>query len=324
MLLGTVCSFMFGFIVYVAGQQRPLNLPKSSDYPDNTATFPSMGWSPDAYPYKQPNNMGAQLYTREENFRADRGQLQATTNQQQSRKPEYGGIPKIQTRHINNHLQQNQQQQTSARMLLMTNDTEASPSVAQFQVQSNFCQDKLCFGLPQGCVEEAAKKQINPLEYSCQVLVTSKRIIDPMQPVKRDILFELYAKADPTQDTYAAVGFSETGRMQGLVSACIHSDKKGDKLNVINLRHSYNILNSYENVPVTIRSGIKNYGVQIEDGTFQCRWLVQTSVEFTFEHTNGTTVTTQADLGYKNFYIQLAQGSHDATTESKYFHQSIS
>lgn len=220
-------------------------------------------------------------------------------------------IPKI-TRHItsSNYNNNNGQQARSF--------TNSSPPSAASLAQANYCQDKLCYGLPQGCVELAAKSDVSPLDYACQVLVTSKRIIDPMQPVKRDILFELYAKTDPTTDSYAAVGFSETGRMHGLVSACIHSDKKSDKLNLISLQHSYNIFNAYTNVPVTIRSGIKNLGVQVEDGTFQCRWIVQSSVEFTFDHFNGSVITTQTDLGYKNFYIQLAQGDYDSTTGSKY------
>lgn len=221
-------------------------------------------------------------------------------------------IPKI-TRHITSSNYNNGQQSR------FNNATPSAASLAQSQ--PNYCQDKLCYGLPQGCVELAAKSDVSPLDYACQVLVTSKRIIDPMQPVKRDILFELYAKTDPTTDSYAAVGFSETGRMHGLVSACIHSDKKSDKLNLISLQHSYNIFNAYVNVPVTIRSGIKNLGVQVEDGTFQCRWIVQSSVEFTFDHLNGSIITTQADLGYKNFYIQLAQGDYDSATGSEYNQQ---
>lgn len=236
-----------------------------------------------------------------------------------------GPLPKA-VRHINGNPQSQQQQQYhhssmgSTRSIMLSNATAAAISASINQPQADYCHDKLCYGLPTGCLEVAAKSDSSPLEFACTVLVTSKRMIDPSNPVKRDILFELYAKTDSTTDSYAAVGFSETGRMQGLVSACIHSDKKGDRFNIITLQHSYNILGAYTNVPVNIKSGIKNLGVTVEDGTFQCRWIVQSSVEFSYELPNGTLMTTQADLGYKNFHIQLAQGSYDSAMDLKLPH----
>lgn len=203
------------------------------------------------------------------------------------------------------------------------------------------CVERLCFGLPTGCLtagsQSAAAAALRPPGSSlnrqlgnlntaypspstelggslCSVLVTSKQFIDPYRPGSRDILFELIALPGPNVNNYAAVGFSENGRMQGFVSECIQVRDSKTKLQIILLRHSYNIPGAYRNVPATVISGIKNLGVTNEEGYYQCRWIVESSVEFTYEALNGTSITKQEDLGYKNYHILLASGEYDPTT----------
>lgn len=173
---------------------------------------------------------------------------------------------------------------------------------------ADHCLDKLCYGIPDGCLGITSMTP-NPLKSSeCWAVVTSKTIIDPSQPSKREILFELISKFPTDGDAYFAVGFSETGRMRGLVTECRYTDRKGDELKVISLQHSYNLPNTYTNIPVHIRSGIKNLGVSTEDGNYLCRWIVQSSVEYSYDPGNGTLVIEQADLAYKDYYILLATG----------------
>lgn len=200
----------------------------------------------------------------------------------------------------------------------------------------DICSDRLCYGLPMGCLggEESSGgtmstngnsliSPINPIQTGrmagskCSVLVTSKRFIDPNRPVSRDILFELIALPVPDISNYAAVGFSETGRMQGLVSECLQYRDSKTQLQIIKLSHSYNIPNAYTNVPVTILSGIKNLGVSFENGFYQCRWIVESAVEFSYEATNGSIINRREDLGYKNYHILLAAGQYNEVTDGK-------
>lgn len=151
----------------------------------------------------------------------------------------------------------------------------------------------------------------------CSVLVTSKRIIDPYKVTSRDIMFELIALPQPGQSNYAAVGFSENGRMQGFVSECVQYRDSKTNLQVIKSKYSYNIPGAFTNVPVNILSGIRHLGVSFENGYYQCRWIVETAVEFSYEAPNGTIVTQREDLGYKNYHILLASGRYDENTDSK-------
>lgn len=192
---------------------------------------------------------------------------------------------------------------------------------------SQVCSDRLCYGLPMGCLDRAPVSQNNLTRTDtsnllCSVLVTLKHLIDPYRPVARDIHFELVAlPRDGNRGNYAAVGFSETGRMAGLVSECVQYRDSNTKLQVIRLEHSYNIAGQYSNVPVTILSGIKNLGVSYENGYYQCRWVVESAVEFTYEDsTNGSLMTKREDLGYKNYHILLAAGEFDERTNSKFIH----
>lgn len=193
----------------------------------------------------------------------------------------------------------------------------------------DICSDKLCYGLPMGCIGNSASSQAlaQPIrgEYQygspCSVLVTSKRFIDPDRPVSRDILFELIALPAPYNiGNYAAVGFSENGRMQGLVSECLHYRDPKTQLPTVKLRHSYNIPGNFHNVPATISSGIKSLGVSWENGYYQCRWIVESAVEFSYEATNGTIMTLREDLGYKNYHILLAFGEYNEKTDLKSIH----
>lgn len=208
------------------------------------------------------------------------------------------------------------------------------------------CLERLCFGLPKNCLNAGShsataaalrspgpslgRPPISHLNSAptglngepggplCSVLVTSKQFIDPYRPGSRDILFELIAVPGPGMNSYAAVGFSETGRMQGFVTECIQRRDTKTNLQIISLRHSYNIPGAYKNVPATIISGIDNLGVTNEEGYFQCRWIVKSSVEFTYEALNGSTITRQEDLGYKNYHILLASGEYDPVTDGMY------
>lgn len=168
----------------------------------------------------------------------------------------------------------------------------------------DICADRLCYGLPSQCL--GGPEQGGPL---CSVLVTSKRYIEPGRPASRDILFELIALPNPDSNNYAAVGFSETGRMQGLVSECVHL-RDGNR---VELRHSYNIPGAYTNVPINVLSGIKSFSTSFENGYYQCRWIVDSAVEFSYEALNGTVITRREDLGYKNYHILLASGQVDST-----------
>lgn len=212
------------------------------------------------------------------------------------------------------------------------------------------CVERLCFGLPSGCLNTGSQsaaaaalrspgpslgRQLSHLSSVstgpngelggslCSVLVTSKQFIDPYRPGSRDILFELIALPGPNVNNYAAVGFSENGRMQGFVSECIQRRDTKTNLQIISLRHSYNIPGAYKNVPVTVISGIDNLGVTNEEGYYQCRWIVKSSVEFTYEASNGSTITRQEDLGYKNYHILLASGEYDPNTDGKVYIKSL-
>lgn len=151
----------------------------------------------------------------------------------------------------------------------------------------------------------------------CRVLVTSKRFIDPDRPASRDIMFELIALPEPDSNSYAAVGFSETGRMQGLVSECLqHLDPKAN-IQMVYLKHSYNIPGTYQNVQVNVLSGIKDLGMSFKNGRYQCRWIVESAVEFSYEASNGSTITQREDLGYKNYHILLATGRYDPVEDGE-------
>lgn len=187
------------------------------------------------------------------------------------------------------------------------------------------CSDRLCYGLPMGCLDRAPTSQqdVTRVETSgslCSVLVTSKRLIDPYRPVARDIHFELVALPQNDRSNYAAVGFSETGRMAGLVTECLQYRDSVTQLQIIKMAHSYNIPGVYSNVPATILSGIKNLGVSYENGYYQCRWVVESAVEFTYEEPNGTVVNKREDLGYKNYHILLASGEYNERNNYKHIH----
>lgn len=181
----------------------------------------------------------------------------------------------------------------------------------------DICADRLCYGLPTNCAGTAPNADANQMAPTCLVLVTSKRFIDPDRPVSRDILFELIALPSPDMSNYAAVGFSETGRMAGLVSECLQYRDQKTQLQIIKLKHSYNVPSSYQNVPVNIISGIKSLGVSYENGYYQCRWIVESAVEFSYEAANGSTVMRREDLGYKNYHILLATGEYNERDDSK-------
>ena len=186
----------------------------------------------------------------------------------------------------------------------------------------DICSDRLCYGLPMGCLDRAPadqreKSRVETSGSLCSVLVTSKRLIDPYRPASRDIYFEIVALPAEGRNNYAAVGFSESGRMAGLVSECVQYRDGSTQLQVIKLAHSFNIAGSYHNVPATISSGIKNLGVSYENGYYQCRWVVESAVEFSYEDPNGTTIERHEDLGYKNYHILLASGEYDKQGQSK-------
>lgn len=208
----------------------------------------------------------------------------------------------------------------STLLLLLTSITLSAGSL------EDTCADRLCYGLPQGCQlgngpltnRNSQASQMAASRSQCNVLVTSKRFIDPNRPVARDILFELIALPAPDQGNYAAVGFSQTGRMQGLVSECLQYRNSKTQVQIIKLKHSYNIPGAYHNVPVKILSGIKNLGVSFEDGHYQCRWIVESAVEFSYEAANGSLVTRREDLGYKNYHILLATGEYNQASDGKF------
>lgn len=191
-----------------------------------------------------------------------------------------------------------QQNNKSVRHIVAPNPPKSSANA------DDICNDRLCYGLPSQCL--SGSEQSGPL---CSVLVTSKRFVDPNRPVSRDILFELIALPNPDISNYAAVGFSETGRMQGLVSECVQFKES----NEVKLRHSYNLPGAYTNIPVTILSGIKSFSTSFENGYYQCRWIVESAVEFSYEALNGTIINKREDLGYKNYHILLASGQVDTT-----------
>lgn len=243
------------------------------------------------------------------------------------------------TQTTNNHNNNNNNMMKSVRHIVTSN----SGSSGAAQLKSNtttttttnddICSDRLCYGLPMGCLggsSSSASASVmgtmmqptvnNHAEQSgslCSVLVTSKRFIDPNRPFSRDILFELIALPVPEISNYAAVGFSETGRMQGLVSECLQYKDAKTQLQIIKLKHSYNTPGMYSNVPVTILSGIKNLGVSYENGYYQCRWIVESAVEFSYEASNGTIINRREDLGYKNYHILLASGEYNEFTDGK-------
>lgn len=213
-------------------------------------------------------------------------------------------------------------------------------STARLSEQSNFgasrieddtCSDRLCYGLPMGCQGSTApdSPRSNQLDgerddqswsgSSCSVLVTSKRVIDPSRPVARDIFFELIALPVAKQSSYAAVGFSENGRMQGLVTECVQYRDPRSQLLVVKLKHSYNNPSDYRNIPVSIISGLKELETSYVNGRYQCRWLVESAVEFSYEANNGSLISRREDLGYKNYHILLATGDYDEVAEGKCF-----
>lgn len=197
-------------------------------------------------------------------------------------------------------------------------------SKARHKRSEDICSDRLCYGLPMGCLDRSPmsqrdKSRVENSGTLCSVLVTSKRFIDPYRPASRDIHFELVALPVEGRSNYAAVGFSETGRMAGLVSECLQYRDSNTHLQVIKLAHSYNIPGAYSNVPVTILGGIQNLGVSFESGYYQCRWIVESAVEFTYEDLNGTVVNRREDLGYKNYHILLASGEYNEQDNCKYF-----
>lgn len=218
----------------------------------------------------------------------------------------------------------NNSQQSNAKQLSNNSPTNSTDDI---------CSDKLCFGLPMGCIGNSPLSQalsshslINTGEQqqsgsSCSILITSKWFIDPDRPVSRDILFELIALPAPDlSSNYAAVGFSDNGRMQGLVSECLQYRDAKTQLQIIKLKHSYNIPGEFSNVPVTILSGIKSLGVSWENGYYQCRWIVESAVEFSYEARNGSIINLREDLGYKNYHILLASGEYDEKKDLKSIH----
>lgn len=200
---------------------------------------------------------------------------------------------------------------------------------------ADLCADKLCYGLPMGCASSQMlagasvnndqssnqRQQVsdNGGGESCTVLMTSKRFVNPSKPAARDIFFELIAIAAPDRSNYAAVGFSENGRMQGFVSECLQYRDSSAPVQIVQLKHSYN-LPGYMNVPVNIMSGIKSFGVSYVNGHYQCRWSVESAVEFSFEAPNGSVIIKREDLGYKNYHILLASGDYDEVKDLKSMH----
>lgn len=201
-----------------------------------------------------------------------------------------------------------------------------SPDITDYAPSppGDVCSDRLCYGLPMGCLDRNRPASTTQDAISsgsrCSVLVTSKHLIDPYRPVARDIHFELVALPVATQSNYAAVGFSDDGKMSGLVSECLQYRDSNTKLQIITLAHSYNIPGAFSNVPVTILSGIKNLGVSFENGYYQCRWVVESAVEFTYEGLDGQVVNKREDLGYKNYHILLASGPFNERTNKKSQH----
>jgi len=108
--------------------------------------------------------------------------------------------------------------------------------------------------------------------------------------------------------------------MSGLVTECLQYKDSNTNLQVITLAHSFNVPGTYRNLPVSILSGIKNLGVSFENGYYQCRWIVESAVEFTYEDLDGQIVTKREDLGYRNYHILLASGAYDERTKIKGIH----
>lgn len=231
-----------------------------------------------------------------------------------------------------------------ARSLVRSIDQESdsSPPVANVagsllnQLSTNssagddICTDHLCYGLPMGCLGStqtgsssrngaAHQSEQTNSGATCSVLVTSKRFVDPNRPISRDILFQLIASKSPnSNDNYAAVGFSETGRMQGLVSECVQFRDSQTQQQKVILKHSFNLPGNYRNVPAKILSGVRDLGSSYENGYYQCRWIVESAVEFSYEALNGSLIYRREDLGYKNYHILLATGGYDSSTDGKY------
>lgn len=192
------------------------------------------------------------------------------------------------------------------------------------------CSDRLCYGLPMGCqsstnnpqkpnfVEGDTEGSSPPMGSStCSVLVTSKRVLDSNRPASRDIHFELIALPVDRQSSYAAVGFSENGRMQGLVTECLHFRDPRSQTWAVRLRHSYNTPGDYRNIPVHILGGIKTLETALINGRYQCKWLVESAVEFNFEAANGSLISRREDLGYKNYHILLATGEYNEFSDGE-------
>lgn len=225
---------------------------------------------------------------------------------------------------------------------LTTTTTITTTPNASSTSPTDICSDRLCYGLPMGCLdnlntnnrlpssssslsnqfnENGGQQSSSSSSSRCSVLVTSKHLIDPYKPVARDIHFELVAVPISGQGNYAAVGFSDNGRMSGLVSECLQYWDPKTKLHIITLAHSFNMPGVYQNVPAIIHSGIKNLGVSFENGYYQCRWVVESAVEFQYEDPiNGQVVQKREDLGYKNYHILLASGQYNERMKSKAIH----
>lgn len=221
--------------------------------------------------------------------------------------------------------QARQQQPPKTVRHILTTPPASLQSNLSTDPSEDICADRLCQGLPQGCLAGGSIDGGNirtgvSRSSQCSVLVTSKRFIDPNRPVARDILFELIALPVPNQGNYAAVGFSDTGRMQGLVSECLQYRDAKTQVQIIKLKHSFNMPAMYSNVPVKILSGIKNLGVSFEDGHYQCRWIVESAVEFSYEALNGSVITRREDLGYRNYHILLATGEYNQISDIKSIH----
>lgn len=206
------------------------------------------------------------------------------------------------------------------------------PSFVGLQAEDldeDVCSDRLCYGLPMGCQSssmnnspklgdsDSDRSLTTSGTSACTVLVTSKRLIDPSRPVSRDIYFELIALPTDRQSSYAAVGFSENGRMQGLVTECLHYKDPRSQSWVVKLKHSYNTPGDYRNIPVGIIGGIKTIETTYINGRYQCKWLVESAVEFNFEASNGSLISRREDLGYKNYHILLAAGEYNELSDCK-------
>lgn len=224
----------------------------------------------------------------------------------------------------------------------------------------DFCADRLCYGLPMGCINNMPPAMMggggsgelgddaggstsdrpiaSPLAYpakvyntdlsrsqtngqSCTALVTSKRNINPEKPNSREIMFELIAQSSSDgTSSYAAVGFSENGRMGGLVIECIRSVNPKTPSQSVMIKHSYNVPGEYTNVKANIHNGFRQVGLSYESGFYKCSWIVDAAVDYSFTTMNNTTHSRREDLGYKNYHILLATGVYDDSSEQKQIH----